>query len=99
MNGIDTSKTTDMSRLFYYNSVLSLSEFNGNISEWDVSNVRNMTEMFRNASKFNCDISQWDTSKVTNMISMFDHAKSFNQNISKRNMSNVKNIAEMFFTR
>ena len=96
LNDIDTSKITDMSRLFYYNSVLSFSEFNGNISEWDVSNVTNMTEMFRNASKFNCDISQWDVSKVTSMISMFDHAKSFNQNISKWNMSNVKNIAEMF---
>jgi surface protein len=34
------------------------SEFNGDISLWDVSNVQNMYYMF-NDSKFNGDISRW----------------------------------------
>jgi len=34
------------------------SEFNGDISRWDVSNVKNMRGMF-NRSHFNGDISDW----------------------------------------
>ena len=34
------------------------SNFNGNISNWDVSNVTNMNYMFDD-SKFNGDISKW----------------------------------------
>ena len=40
LNFIDTSKITDMSKLF-----LS-SEFNGDISKWDVSKVKGMEYMF-----------------------------------------------------
>ena len=47
--------------------------FNGDISEWDTSNVNNMYEAFAYASAFNSDISKWDTSKVQDMgvISLF----------------------------
>ena len=38
--------------------MFSNSKFNGNISEWDVSNVTNMSGMFFR-SKFNQDISNW----------------------------------------
>ena len=43
---------------------------NGDISNWDVSNVENMGGMFQ-SSKFKGDISNWDVSKVTNMRNMF----------------------------
>jgi surface protein len=42
------------------------SQFNGNISNWDVSNVTNMHYMFAN-SQFNGNISNWDVSSVTSM--------------------------------
>lgn len=41
LNFIDTSKIKDMSRLFYG------SKFNGDISKWNISNVRNMEGMFK----------------------------------------------------
>ena len=47
------------------------SEFNGDISNWEVGNVTGMSFMF-NYSKFNGDISNWNVEKVIDMRSMFD---------------------------
>lgn len=46
------------------------SNFNGNISEWDVSNVIYMTDMFM-YSKFNGDISKWNIRKDCDRRNMF----------------------------
>ncbi len=91
LNFIDTSEIEDMSRLFYNNN---LNDFNGNISDWDVSKVVNMSEMFTH-SKFNGDISEWNVSKVENMGGMFYDSK-FNGDISEWDVSNVYEMAGMF---
>ena len=36
------------------------SNFNGDLSSWDVSNVINMSNMFESAISFNGDLSSWD---------------------------------------
>ena len=51
----------------------------GYINDWDVSNVTNMSELFKNKKEFNDDISKWDVSNVINMESMFKNAESFNR--------------------
>ena len=43
----------------------------GDISDWDTSNVTDMTDLFDGISKFNDDISKWNTDKVTTMEGMF----------------------------
>ena len=68
LNFIDTSKITDMAELFY---VDVLNKFNEDISNWDVSNVKAMTSMFRD-SKFKKDISKWNVSNVEEMNNMFN---------------------------
>jgi surface protein len=49
----------------------SLSQFTGDISTWDVSNVTDMGGMFKE-SQFNGDISKWDVSNVTDIEKIFD---------------------------
>lgn len=57
-----------MSELFYLG--VNLRKFDKsiqksiNISDWDVSNVKDMNHMFHKCEYFNCDLSNWDVSKV-----------------------------------
>ena len=42
----------------------SATEFNQDISNWNTSNVIDMSDMFAKANNFNQDIGNWDTSNV-----------------------------------
>ena len=98
LNHIDTSKITDMSYLFSSNCYYgyNLEKFNGDISRWNVSNVKNMSHMFHDVESFNQPIGDWDVSNVKNMSHMFSYAISFNQPIGDWDVSNVENMKEMF---
>ena len=90
LSKLDTSKITNMSDVFIYNL------FDGDISQWNTSNVTKMDYMFYEAKKFNQDISNWNVSNVTDMACMFYQAFSFNSDISKWDVSNVTNMKEIF---
>ena len=68
----------------------------GHISNWDVSQVTDMEELFKDKSSFNDDISGWDVSNVTNMYEMFYGTAIFNQDISSWNVSKVTRMTNMF---
>ncbi len=71
-------------------------DFNQDISSWDMSNVIFTIRMFEGATSFNQDIGNWDLSNATNIGEMFKGATSFNQDIGDWDVSNVTNMAEMF---
>lgn len=73
----------------------SNSSFNGDVSNWDVSNVTYMPGMFASATSFNGDVTNWDVSNVTDMSSMFAQT-SFNGDISNWDVSSVINMNGMF---
>ena len=70
--------------------------FNQDISGWNVSNVINMSSMFRDAASFNQDLSTWDVSKVTNMDNMFTGATAFDQNLGEWDISSLSTAQDMF---
>ena len=90
-----TTRVTNMSELFFID-FNTFSDFNQDISSWDVSNVADMSEMFLNASSFNQPIGDWDVSNVTDMSEMFEEAFAFNQPVGNWDVSNVNNMNGMF---
>ena len=96
LRNIDTTAVTNMQDLF---SKGWGRDFNGNISNWNVKNVKNMEHMFRR-SAFNGDISEWDVSNVRNMNGMFRGRKGdntpFNQSISDWELDSLTHAKEMF---
>ena len=79
MDTWDTSRVTNMSYLF---SNFIFDNQNDIISNWDVSNVRDMGMMFASCANFNQPLNTWDVSQVRTMNMMFYGCIMFNQNIS-----------------
>ncbi|MBP3191825.1 BspA family leucine-rich repeat surface protein [Natronogracilivirga saccharolytica] len=62
----------------------------------DLSQVTDMTRMFRNAESFNGDIGHWDTGNVETMNRMFKRADSFNQDIGGWYTAEITSMFEVF---
>ena len=76
LNDLDISLVTHLNYLFYL-----FPEFNGNISNWNTSNVLDFSFMFYKC-KFNQDISNWKFSKkLASTQEMFLNSE-FDQDIS-----------------
>ena len=77
--------------------MFACSKFNGNISEWNVSNVKDMSGMFA-GSNFNGDLSGWNVSNVEDMSGMFERCPFDGKNgdISNWKVSKGTNMRWMF---
>lgn len=91
----DLSRVTDMESIFDMDCVL-WKAFNVDLTNWNVSNVANMSRAFFDADSFNGDITDWDVSNVTDMSKMFHSAATFDQDLSGWDVSNVTDMSEMF---
>ncbi len=91
---VNTCEIINMSRLFK-----DKTNFNDDISGWNVGSVTNMIEMFQNASAFDGDIGSWDVSAVFFMSGMFAGATNFTDgNIGawEDKITNVVSMSRMF---
>ena len=94
----------DVSNLYYFcndknKGIFQETKFKYiDISDWDVSNVKSMRQMFQWCKELRSvgDISKWDVSKVTYMNGMFSNCYYFNQNISDWDVSSVTEMQFMF---
>ena len=68
----------------------------GEINEWDVSLISDMSGLFNDLNLFNEDISSWNVSNVTDMGGIFDGAASFNADLSTWDVSSVTSMYNAF---
>ncbi|WP_299313151.1 BspA family leucine-rich repeat surface protein [uncultured Aquimarina sp.] len=64
----------------------------------NLTQVTDVSRMFRRVELMNSNINNWDVSNVTNMSDMFYQAYAFNQPLDNWNVSNVTNMNNMFNT-
>ena len=87
---LDSLDNKSLSNMFAWSGI------NGNIDNWDVSSVMNMSGMFSGAKTFNQNIGGWNTSSVTDMSNMFFNAWNFDGAIGSWDVSSVTNMGGMF---
>ena len=68
----------------------------GHISDYDTSEVTDMSELFKDMEVFNDHISRWNLSNVTKIKGMFAGASNFDQSIGAWSTGNVKYMRSMF---
>ncbi|QNI21147.1 hypothetical protein [Vibrio phage vB_pir03] len=93
----DGTKATSTSYLFYNEE-----QFNGDLSDWDMSGVTEIKNMFQRARNWNngkapgeASVLDWDVSGVTNMVSVFHDANAMNVDIGNWDVSNVTTFSNM----
>ncbi len=86
---LDIANLTSLEEMFF-----KASNFNEDITDWDVGHVKNLRRLFEKTS-FNRDIGGWDTGSVANMSSMFNGTP-FNHDIGSWDTSNVTTMVYMF---
>ena len=100
-NDIDVSNLDSFCNK-YNTGIFEGTKFNYiDISYWDVSNVKEMRNMFYLSEKLKSvgDLSGWDVSKVTNMSNMFYECKELEYvgDLSDWNVSKVTGMLHMFY--
>ena len=100
-NDIDVSNIDSFYNKKTYNGIFDYTFFKYiDISDWDVSNVTDMSCMFFRCEELESvgDLSGWDVSNIESMRNMFYECEALKSvgDISKWNVSNVTDMTRMF---
>ncbi|MCT4613401.1 MAG: cadherin domain-containing protein [Marinifilaceae bacterium] len=94
---IDSKDSPDLSECQSLSSLFeNATNFNSNISKWNVSGIKDFSRMFANTNIFDQNINNWTMSAATDLSYMFLNSKNFNGLISDWDVSNVENIEGIF---
>ena len=85
------SKTSSLNAMF-----MNAVKVDPDVSVWDTSNIKDMTNLFRNAKQADPDVSNWNTAKVTKMQGVFRDAISADPDVSNWDTSKVTTMLQMF---
>ena len=96
LSGVDTSKVTNMSKMFAFSAYVRTLD----ISNFNTSNVTDMSSMFEDFGVQNLDLRNFNTSKVTNMSKMFKNQYSYLKSVdlSSFDTSKVTDMSYMFMS-
>ena len=94
-------KRTDIIHASPFKAMFGLFEdldpHNINISNWDVSNVVNMQNMFCSCHNFNSNLKEWDINSLQNASGMFQNCESFvGEGLENWNTQNIERTKSMF---
>jgi surface protein len=92
LNNVCVSYVNDFRNVF-----LCKETFNGDVSEWDVSNGLDFNYMFYGCKFFNSDLYRWDVSNVQYFYHVFEECYDFNSELFYWNVSNGINFDHMFY--
>ncbi len=90
MGNWDVSTIEDMREVF------DSSNFNENISTWNVSAVKDFSSMFFRNTSFNQNLDSWNTSAGELFSNMFRDATAFNEAIGSWNTEQATSLSNMF---
>jgi len=93
-----TLATEDLSALF--DGCVQLSQGNPavwHLKDWDVSGVKNFTDLFLSCVDLNADVDTWNMGNATSTRQMFKQNEKFTGDLSAWNVSKVKNASGMFW--
>lgn len=71
------------------------SDFKGDLTQWDVSKVRDFSGMFENVKGLSCDLSTWNTKNMTRIDRMFK-GTGFSGDLGNWNTSNLVSANSAF---
>lgn len=93
LNHIDITELDNLIYLFDYDG---FKINNVDVSDWDVSNIRDFQGTFMGMHNFDCDLSNWDVSKANGFESMFFECYKFKgKGLEHFDLSNAKDIQFM----
>jgi len=93
-NAVDTPNLTFITSL---SSLFNLNyNFNGDLSNWDVSRIKKMDYVFGGCISFNQPLASWNVSNVTDMTYLFLSCTSFNHPLNNWTVDSVRSFGGVF---